>query len=113
MRRFQFFTDNCRKVICVTHYMGKPIRGVAKCSPNDTFDFEKGKEIAELRCREKLEKKRMENVEKRYNEICKERKKLERRFAKICSQLTTSNATYHIIKDELEIALENFNTGVS
>ena len=53
-RHYASYTDGKTKVIVVTKFHNKKIRGIAKCSPEDTFDFEKGKQLAELRCRKKL-----------------------------------------------------------
>lgn len=65
MYRF-YYTKN--KVICVSSYAGKPIRGIAKCAPGDEFDIEIGKKLAQLRCDLKVAKAR----EKRANEMyCK------------------------------------------
>ena len=45
-------------VIAVSTYAGKNVKGVAKCDPRDTFDFEKGKELAIARCNAKIAEKR-------------------------------------------------------
>lgn len=45
-------------VIAVSTYEGKTVRGVAKCDPKDTFDFEKGKKLAAGRCALKIAEKR-------------------------------------------------------
>ena len=63
MSRYRFYkTDN--KIICVSSYMGRSVRGVAKCSPNDKFDIKKGMALAAARCNEKVAKKRMERARK-------------------------------------------------
>lgn len=46
------------KVIAVSSFAGRTVRGVAKCNPNDTFDLEKGKKLAALRCNEKVARRR-------------------------------------------------------
>ena len=38
------------KVIAITTYAGKTVRGIAKCSPDDSFSKEKGEELAVARC---------------------------------------------------------------
>ena len=45
-------------VIAVSTYEGKTVRGVAKCDPQDTFDMEKGRELAAARCNQKIAMKR-------------------------------------------------------
>ena len=51
MARYRFIETN-NKVICISTYAKKVVRGVAKCSPNDNFDIEIGKKLAQLRCDE-------------------------------------------------------------
>lgn len=47
------------KVIAVSTYAGKAVRGVAKCAPGDNFDIEKGKDLAIARCAAKIAEKRL------------------------------------------------------
>lgn len=61
--RYRFFVNEKEKTIyCVSRYAGKPVRGIAKCSPVDTFDIEKGRELAKLRCDIKIAQKRVKNA---------------------------------------------------
>ena len=46
------------RVIAVSTYAGKAVRGVAKCDATDEFDWEKGKVLAAARCNLKIAKKR-------------------------------------------------------
>jgi hypothetical protein len=49
--KYRIFTTNYDKtVIAVSSFAGKRVRGVAKCSPEDTFDLETGVKLAILRC---------------------------------------------------------------
>ena len=59
MTKYSFYTDGKTKVIAVSTYAGKVIRGVAKCDVNDTFSLEDGKKLAAARCNEKIAKKRL------------------------------------------------------
>ena len=52
--RYKYYTNNKDVVVAVSSYAGKTVRGVAKCDPRDTFDIEKGKELAAARCNEKI-----------------------------------------------------------
>lgn len=58
-----YFTDN--KVIAVSTYAGKTVRGVAICSPQDSFDMEKGKKLAAARCAVKIAEKRAKRAAKK------------------------------------------------
>lgn len=67
MSRYKFIiTDN--KVICLSSYMGRTVRGVAKCSPNDEFNEEFGKKLAQARCDYKAAQKRYERAMQKNNE---------------------------------------------
>lgn len=57
LEKYRFYT-NGNKVVAVSTYAGKTVRGVAKCAPEDTFDLEKGKEIAAARCAVRIAQKR-------------------------------------------------------
>lgn len=61
MSRYKFIVTN-DKVICLSSYMGRTVRGVAKCSPNDEFNEEFGKKLAQARCDYKVAIKRYERA---------------------------------------------------
>lgn len=48
-----------RLVKCVSTYAKKPVTGWAKCADTDEFDENTGKEIARIRCDDKVNKKRI------------------------------------------------------
>ena len=52
-----YVTDN--KVIVVSQYAGRRVKGFAKCSPEDKFDETTGIKLATLRCDEKVAIKRV------------------------------------------------------
>ena len=57
LEKYRFYQHN-NKIIAVSTYGGKTVRGVAICHPDDTFDFELGKKLAAARCNEKIAMKR-------------------------------------------------------
>ena len=68
-------------VIAIVKSDGKAVKGVAKCSPNDTFDEEVGKRLAAARCKVKVMKKQAESAS-RYVELYRELKEgAERKLA--------------------------------
>lgn len=68
--RYRFYvTDN--KVICVSSYGGKAVRGVAKCDPKDIFNLEDGKKLAQARCDYKIAKKRVLRARAKHAEATK------------------------------------------
>ena len=66
LEKYRFYT-NGNKVVAVSTYAGKTVRGVAKCAPEDTFDLEKGKEIAAARCAVRIAQKRYARAESKAN----------------------------------------------
>ena len=58
MARYKYVVEG-NKVTCTSHFAGNRVKGIAKCSPNDKFDFEVGKKLAQARCDAKVAKKRM------------------------------------------------------
>ena len=76
MTKYNFYTDGKTKVVAVSTYAGKVVRGVAKCDVNDTFSLEKGKKLAAARCNEKIAKKRLTRAENKRRETAKEYMKI-------------------------------------
>lgn len=56
------------KVICLSTFAGKAVRGIARCAPCDEFDVEKGKKLATARCAEKVARKRYDRANRKVKE---------------------------------------------
>lgn len=67
LSKYHFYFDGPR-VIAVSTYAGKTVRGVAVCSSEDKFDVELGKRIAAAKCNEKIAKKRFERAQRKVAE---------------------------------------------
>ena len=68
--KYRFYqSDN--KVIAVSTYAGLPVRGVAKCDPEDEFSLESGKALAAARCNEKIAEKRCKRAMRKFFEAQK------------------------------------------
>lgn len=67
LSKYRFYT-NGSKVVAVSSYAGKTVRGVAKCAENDNFDLDKGRELAAARCAEKVAIKRFNRAAIKLNE---------------------------------------------
>ena len=65
--KYRYYT-NGNKVIAVSTYAGKTVRGTAKCDPKDAFDLEKGKKLAAARCAVKVAEKRVSRAGRKYDE---------------------------------------------
>ena len=70
--RYIFYETPNNTIVCVSRYKGQLVKAKAKCSPLDTYDIERGKEIAQARVDAKIAKKKHMAAVKRYSEInCK------------------------------------------
>jgi hypothetical protein len=67
IEKYKFYT-NGKKVIAVSTYAGKTVKGVAICAPGDEFSLDKGKKIAAARCALKIADKRINRASKKYHE---------------------------------------------
>lgn len=67
LEKYKFFV-NGNKIIAVSRYAKKTVRGVAICHPDDNFNLEIGKQIAAARCNEKVAQKRYARAESKFAE---------------------------------------------
>ena len=65
--RYRYYTAG-NKIIAVSTYAGKTVRGITKCAEGDTFDMEKGKKLAAARCALKIANKRLNRAIRKENE---------------------------------------------
>ena len=69
MEKYKFYTaknseGRLYKVVAVSTYQGKTVRGVAKVDPRDVFDLEQGKMLAAARCNQKIAQKRKNRADR-------------------------------------------------
>lgn len=65
-RKFNYkyvINEEKRTVVALSSFAGQVVRGVARCAPNDTFNVEVGKKLAEARCSAKIAHKRLQRAE--------------------------------------------------
>lgn len=65
MAKYMYIVDG-KRVICLSSYGGKTVRGIAKCNDTDTFDENVGKQLAKLRCDAKIAKRRAAHAAKQH-----------------------------------------------
>ena len=65
MNKYRFYST-ANKVVAVSTYEGRTVRGVAKADPRDEFDIEKGKMLAAARCNAKVAQKRAKRASREY-----------------------------------------------
>ena len=75
--RYNYYTTQ-NKVIAVSTYVGRTVKGIAKCDPRDTFSIDSGKKIAAARCNEKVATKRAGRA---YKKIVSAKNELEKNIA--------------------------------
>lgn len=72
IEKYKFFTtktkDGKEKVIAISTYAGRTVRGVAYCAHDDTYSLEKGKELAAARCAVKIAEKRVDRANMKVDE---------------------------------------------
>jgi len=71
------------RVIAVSTYAGRTVRGVAVCAAGDNFDLEKGKRLAAARCNQKIAYKRVRRAMARVANAEEEREKAELHYNKM------------------------------
>ena len=71
---YKFYSDGVRKVIAVSTFAGKPVRGVAVCAEDDEFDLEFGKKLAKARCDVAVARKRLNRAYDKYDEALEARR---------------------------------------
>ena len=87
MKHYVFYrSDN--KIIALSTYAGKTVKGIAKCSPEDEFNVETGKSLAAARCNAKVAVKRVKNAQKEWSKAVQEHFKAERRMRKMAQYYT-------------------------
>lgn len=78
--RYKYYIDSKNAIHAVSSYAGRAVRGVAKCDPKDTFDIEKGKELAAARCQAKVSTLRLKRATKKLAEAEKTLEKAQKYY---------------------------------
>ena len=58
----------CIRIVAVSSFAGKPVKGYADCHPNDEFDQAYGAALAAARCAEKIAAKRCKRAYSKVDE---------------------------------------------
>lgn len=95
-----------KKVIALSTYAKKVVKGVAVCADNDEFNEESGKKLAALRCDEKVAQKRFKRAENEYNWTREWLKTAQAAFDSASKYYTESAEAYKEAKTETEKFLE-------
>lgn len=91
---YKFFQQK-NKVIAVSTFAGKTVRGVAICSEHDAFDPDKGMALAAARCNEKVAAKRVARAEKKLMEARAAVEVAEKRLEQMMNYSADSYIAYN------------------
>lgn len=90
-----------KKVIALTSYAGKAVRGIAVCSEHDEFDIETGKRLAAARANVKVAMKRKARAEKKLAYFDKIIDEVEREYHDLEAYLYMADERWENAVDEL------------
>lgn len=93
------------KVIAVSTYAGKKVRGIAKCNSRDTFSLESGKKLAAARCALKVAAKRVKRAETKLREADHQWMKADAHVRNMEDYLDNAEDAYYSAQDELATLL--------
>lgn len=102
MARYKYYTDGENKVVAVSSYAGKTVRGVAKCDPRDSFNEADGKMLAEARCALKVADKRYARAQKEYVKAEIAMQKAQNRLNKMINYVNDSQFEKEMAEKNLE-----------
>lgn len=69
--KYKYFTHKTKRgieTIAISTYGGKTVKGKAICNPDDTYDEEKGKKLAAMRCNLRIANKRRDRAAAQYSD---------------------------------------------
>ena len=88
------YVDN--KVIAMSTYAGRIVKGVAKCNPSDEYDVQKGRELAAARCNAKIARKRMLRATEKLNKAYIDYEKMANYFRDMNHYLNDAKKAYNL-----------------
>lgn len=102
MSKYRFYSNGKNKVVAVSTYAGKTVKGVAKCDPRDSFYTSKGEELAMVRCAEKIAAKRVARSKKEFEKAKNMVAIAQRKLEKMDSYVKDSVIAYNTAKKNRE-----------
>ena len=96
------------KVITISTYAGKIVKGVAKCSPEDEYSLETGKTLSKARCDAKIADKRVANATRKFEAAVEAFEAAQRHLNKMKEYLESS----HQERTEAYSNLENIENSL-
>lgn len=106
IERYHFYQTG-DKIIAVSTYAGKSVRGIAKCAESDNFDLEKGKKLAALRCAQKVSQKRLNRAYKKFKDADRMKDIILNHFKKMENYYLDAHAEKEEVQRQLDNLLES------
>ena len=104
MDKYKYYVDEKhRKVIAVSTYAGRSVRGSAKADPRDTFDLEKGKILAAKRCNEKVAKRRYARAQRCVKDAARDLQVAQRHYYKMLRYMNDAHDAYSQAEKDVAI----------
>ena len=105
LEKYRFYVAKDR-VIAVSSYAGRPVRGVAKCASDDEFNLEIGKKLAAARCNQKIALKRAKRASREYHKAIQARNEAQARVEAMSSYQTDANIALGVADEAIREILE-------
>lgn len=84
LKRYTFYVDEkAKRVVALSTFAQKPVRGIAKCDPRDEFSTSDGMLLAAARCNARIAKKRKRNADARFEEAARVLAQAKRNYEKM------------------------------
>lgn len=100
---------NIRCIMCISHYAGQPVRGIAKCNPVDPYDEEYGKRLAKARCDQKVAEKRVRRAHMKLAKAQRHRVQAQLEEARMVNYLKEAErALYEISQSREKLETDPF-----
>ena len=101
--KYKFYRNN-NKVIAVSTYAGKTVRGIASCDPRDDFNEVEGQRLAAARCNTKIALKRYKRATQKRKEAEKALNEALDYYNRMCDYYNESDeAVTRAVKETAEI----------
>ena len=107
MEKYKFYVTK-DTVIAVSSFAGRRVKGVAKCDPRDSFDLEKGKELAAARCDAKISNKRYKRANEKLSIVTAKLEKYNKELEKALNYYKDAQERLFDSIDELQKLEESF-----
>ena len=95
------------RILAISTYAGRTVKGTSKCSPDDSFNAELGETIAAARCNVKVAKRRMRAAERKYAEAVKCAAEAQAQANKIKRIMDETATALSFAESELNEVLKN------